>query len=98
MFTAITSSSSIGAWVILDKLSWLWAAAIAVSHVIGAIKTYLPFKKRLSILYILYTLRNHLELLCLDIEKEYYPVFNGELTEKEIHDKICEYISPGNQH
>lgn len=90
MFLAITSSSSIGGWIIWSKLSWLWAGIIAISHVIGAIKTHLPFKKRLSILY---SVRNHLDLLCLDIEKESFIVFNGELTEKEIHERICKYKS-----
>jgi len=88
MFMAIASSSSIGAWVIWQKMSWLWAGVIAVSHVVGVIKTYLPFKKRLSILY---TVRNNIEQLCLEIEKDFFPVFNGDLTEQEIHEKIIAY-------
>lgn len=46
MFMAIASSSSIGAWVIWQKFSWIWAGVIAGSHVVGAIKDHLPFKSR----------------------------------------------------
>lgn len=88
MVMAIASSSSIGAWIIWQKFSWMWASIIAVSQVVGAVKVHLPFKKRLSTLY---TLSNHLEQLCLEIEKDFFLVFNGDLSEREIYSKTMKY-------
>jgi len=92
MFMAITSSSSIGAWVIWQKLSWIWASVIAASQVLGAVKEHLPFKRRLSVLY---QLRNQIERLCIDAEKNWYSVANGELTEGEIHLRTIELKDKG---
>jgi len=88
MFMAIASSSSIAAWVIWQKLSWIWASVIAGSHVVGAIRDHLPFKRRLSALH---PLRNELERLSIEVEKEWYSVANGELTEEEIHLKTMQF-------
>ncbi len=82
MFMAIASSSSIGAWVVWQKLSWIWASVIAGSHVVGAIRDHLPFQRRLSVLH---PLRNELERLSIEVEKAWYSVANGELTEEQIH-------------
>ena len=82
MFMAISSSSSIAAWVIWQKLSCVWAFIIACSQVITATKAYFPFKKRLATLY---PLKNELERLCLEVEKDWYTVSKGEMTERDIH-------------
>jgi len=44
---AVTSSGSIGGWVIWKELALIWAGIIAVSQVLNAIRQYLPFKDRL---------------------------------------------------
>jgi len=90
IFMALTSSSSIGAWVLWQKLAWLWAFFIATSQVVTVIKPYLPFKKRLTYLK---KLNDELERLSLDVEKDWYTISNGELTEREIHAKISDFKS-----
>ena len=46
IFLAITSSSSIGGWVIWNEYGIIWGSLIAVSQVINAIKRFLPLKSK----------------------------------------------------
>ena len=48
IFLAVTSSGSIGGWVIWDKYSFLWAFIIAASQVINVVKQFLPYKTRVK--------------------------------------------------
>lgn len=82
IFSAIASSSSIGAWIIWKDLSHLWAAVIAVSQVLTAIKPHLPYKPRLRALA---ALGPDLDGLALAAEEEWFAVSHGMLTELEIH-------------
>jgi hypothetical protein len=82
MFLAITSSGSIGGWVIWQHLSWLWAGIIACSQVCTAVKGYLPFSKRVKSLQ---GITNELESLFLLMESKWYDISEGKLTEEEIH-------------
>ena len=50
IYGAIASSSSIAAWTIWRSWSFIWAAIIAISQVLTAIKQYLPFGRRLKYL------------------------------------------------
>ena len=83
-FLAITSSSSIGAWVIWDKYAYLWGAIIAVSQVLNAIKQFLPYKERLKHLP---DLKIEIEFLCIEMEKSWFNVAEGEWTNRTIHNK-----------
>ncbi|MBR1091899.1 hypothetical protein JQ621_30940 [Bradyrhizobium manausense] len=80
---AITSSASIGAWVIWKDLAFLWAAAIACSQVLQTLKEFLPYKKRLRSLN---ALSPELNGLCWSAENDWFKVSRGLLTEAEIHD------------
>ncbi len=82
MFLAIASSTSIASWVIWKDLSIVWAAIIAISQAINAIKPYLPYTKRLRSLQ---GITNDLESLFLTMEDNWFKVSEGFLTEEEIH-------------
>lgn len=49
IYGAIASSSSIAAWTIWRNWSFIWAAIIAISQVLTAIKQYLPFGRKVKI-------------------------------------------------
>lgn len=82
IFLAVTSSSSIAAWAIWQKVSWLWAGIIAASQVLNAIVAFLPHKRREKTVR---TLLPQLHELLLDCEDKYDDVSKGRLTDQEIH-------------
>jgi len=88
VFLAITSSSSIAAWVIWNKYSFVWAFLIAVSQVVTAIKPHLPFAKRLELLC---KASNQLQVLFNKAEYNWYKVSNGELSEDQINDLLFDF-------
>lgn len=81
-FTAVTSSVSIGGWAIWQNLSFLWGCIIAVSQVLGAVKNYLPYKKRLRALA---ALSPELNALSIAAESGWFEVSRGILDEQEIY-------------
>ena len=83
IFLAITSSGSIGGWVIWNELRLVWSVIIACSQVINAVKTFLPYKRRIRILNGLYY---DLRALALEVEKNWFDVYKGKLSERQIHD------------
>lgn len=87
IFTAVTSSSSIAAWAVWQQLSYLWAGIIAVSQILTAVKSFLPFGERLKLLP---ELKTDITSLYTMIEAGWYPVSRG-MEETEIHDRIYEY-------
>lgn len=82
MFLAIASSASIGAWVIWQKYSFVWASIIALSQVVNALKPFLPYKSRLKALN---GLSHDLEELCIQVEMRWYDVSGGHITAEEIN-------------
>lgn len=82
MFMAITSSASIGAWVIWHELSFLWASIIALSQVLAAVSPHLPFKERLKTYS---SLLHELEEVFIQAESKWYEVSSGKLDEDEIN-------------
>ncbi|NFE83116.1 hypothetical protein FC754_03030 [Clostridium botulinum] len=92
IFTAVTSASSIGAWAIWkdSKCVWIWSSIIAISQVINAIKTQLPFSKRIKFLPKLTSelgeLYNEYDYLWLDVS-------NDRLTDKQINDELKKLVS-----
>lgn len=85
---AVTSSSSIAAWAIWNKFSFVWAFLIAVSQVVSVIKPYLPFSKRLELIN---PLLDDLQLLFNKVDYCWYRVSNGDMTENEINDSLFEF-------
>ncbi len=82
MFLAIAASTSIASWVIWKEYSFIWAAIIAASQALNAVKTYLPYSKRLKALH---GITNDLESLFLSMESNWFSVSEGRLTEEEVH-------------
>jgi hypothetical protein len=79
---AIASSSSIGAWVIWNHLSWVWAGVIAFSQIISAVNPYFPYSSRIKA----YTsLLNELEELMIQAEFKWHAISEGNLTATEIN-------------
>lgn len=79
---AITSSSSIGAWVIWNEYSWVWAGIIAFSQVITAITPFLPYKSRIKAYS---SLLHELEELMIRAEFKWHSISDGRLTATEIN-------------
>ena len=50
IFVAIASSTSIAAWAVWQKYSFVWSTIIAISQVLTTIKGFLPYSKRLKML------------------------------------------------
>jgi hypothetical protein len=82
MFIALTSSASIGAWVVWQDLAWVWATIIAGSQVLSAIHPYIPFAERLKTFSLV--LRD-LEMLFIDAEHKWQSVANGSMSVQEIN-------------
>lgn len=82
IFIALTSSGSIAAWVIWQKMALLWAVIIAASQVVTVIWNYLPYKTRMKALP---ELRHDFEELMLFSEKQWFDVSEGKLSEETIN-------------
>lgn len=87
IFLALASSSSIAAWAIWKEQQLIWACIIAVAQLITAIKPFLPYKQRLGVII---ALNDKIQELALECEKGWFDVAEGELTEREIHDRQIE--------
>jgi len=84
IFLAFTSSASIAAWAIWQHYPMLWALIIAISQVVTATKSFLPYKKRLKIIP---EFSDAIEAIALESEKGWFYVAEGLLTLEEINDK-----------
>jgi hypothetical protein len=85
---AITSSGAIAAWAVWKEFPVVWAAVIAISQVITAVKPLLPYEKRIEIIY---DMINQLTGICNELESKWYYVANGSLTEEEINELSYKY-------
>lgn len=85
---AVASSSSIAAWAAWQNLSFFWGLIIVASQVITAINDILPYRKRIDELS---NLRSELMPIYNNMEKNWYDVANGLLTEEEINDLCYSY-------
>ena len=88
MYSAIASSSSIAAWAIWKEWSYIWSIIIAISHVLTAIKDYLPFGRRLKFLA---PFIEEVKLLYIKIEYDWYKIAQGEVIESEINTLLSSY-------
>ena len=85
IFSAITSSTSIGAWVIWKDYALIWGAIIALSQVLGAIRQYLPYKDRLRCYAALLI---ELEEIQLGVESRWIEISKGECSEATIRKSL----------
>lgn len=85
IFGAIASSTSIAAWTIWSQLSYVWSVIIAVSQVLTAIKSFMPYSRRLKILV---PFMEDLKFLYNKIEYNWFKVASDELSEDEINELL----------
>jgi hypothetical protein len=88
MFLAIVSSGSIAGWVVWQQFSFVWAAIIALSQAINAIKPHLPYAKRLRSLQ---SVSNELESVFIAMESHWFKVSEGQLTSEQVHSLQMKY-------
>ncbi len=84
---AITSSGSIGGWVIWKEYAAVWGTLIAASQVINAIRQYLPYKERL---HSLSGVLGEVEELLVQVEDKWLQIAAGDLTEVEIRKALLD--------
>ncbi len=87
---AITSSTSIGAWVIWREYAIVWGSVIAISQVITAIGSVLPYRERLKAFA---GLLGDLEELAVYTEMKWLEISRGMLTEAEIAKSLSDIRS-----
>lgn len=88
MFSAIASSGSIAAWTIWDEFSYVWAFVIAASQVLTAIRSFLPYSRRLKFLV---PFMENLKFLYNKIEYNWFKVASGDLSEEEINELLYNF-------
>ncbi len=79
---ALASSSSIAAWVVWQHLQFLWAAIIAGSQLLSAVKELLPYQRRAEKIA---SLGSELADLFNLAESNWYSVAEGEFTDAQIN-------------
>jgi hypothetical protein len=78
---AITSSGSIGAWVIWRQYAFVWAALIAASQIADALRDVFPFRKRRQALS---GWCNALNRLFVDAQRDWDSIASGSLSNPKI--------------
>lgn len=87
---AVTSSGSIGGWVIWKDYAAVWATIIALSQVLNAVRQYLPYKDRLRSLSGLLV---DLEDQVVQVEDKWLRIAAGELTDEDIRKALLDLRS-----
>ncbi len=82
---AITSASSIAAWTVWAECSFVWGFIIAAGQVVSAVNDILPYQKRIKELG---ELQPRLNAVYIEVERQWFSVANGSLSEAEIND-LC---------
>ena len=88
IFVAIASSTSIAAWAVWQKYSFVWSIIIAISQVLTTIKGFLPYSKRLKMLV---PFMEDLKFLYNKIEYNWFKVASGDLSENEINELLYSF-------
>lgn len=90
---AVASSASIAAWATWQQLSFWWGLIIAASQVLVAVNEFLPYTKRIQELS---NMKAALTPVYNKMEKEWFSVANGSITEEEINKKCILLCNSGN--
>ena len=88
IFCAVASSASIAAWAIWTNLAYVWGFIIAISQVITVVKDFFPYAKQLKVLkqYV-----EEMKNVYINIERDWFRVAEGELTEREVNNLLFNY-------
>jgi len=85
---AVISTGSLAGLFITKDMQLFLGIVLAIAQIITAAKPYLPYQRRVSEIEMDLA---GLNLIYMDIEKDWFFVANGELTEKEINEKCYQY-------
>lgn len=88
ILTAVVSSAAIAAWAGWAQHAFIWGAIVVICQVIGTAAEVFPLQERISALS---ALLGQLSLLYVEIERHWYNVSNGELTEEEMNALIYDF-------
>lgn len=88
IIVAIASSTSIAAWAIWQKYSFVWSIIIAISQVLTTIKAFLPYSKRLKTLV---PFMEDLKFLYNKMEYNWLKIASGDLSEDEINELLYSF-------
>lgn len=91
---AIASSAAIAAWAIWQQFAFWWGLIIALSQVAVAVNEFLPYTKRIKELS---NIRASLTPLYNEMEKQWFYVSNGSLTDEEINNKCYSFVRQWNE-
>ena len=83
MFSAVASSTSIAAWAVWQQAEILWAGVIAATHLLSAVKEFLPYQKRIKQTA---ALGAEVAEIFVFAEHKWFLVAEGRLTNSEIHE------------
>ncbi|UZS00216.1 hypothetical protein [Chondrinema litorale] len=87
VFLVIAASSSIGAWVIWQKLPYLWAVILGVSQLFTIIKPYLLFQKYIKV----FSEKSlQWQYLTIDLEEFWYNINYKKMDEDNVSHKFFE--------
>jgi hypothetical protein len=81
MIRAITSSGSIGAWVIWRQYAFVWAALITIAQIADALRDVFPFRKRRQALS---GWCNALNRLFVDAQRDWDIIASGAFSNPKI--------------
>jgi len=81
---AIASSASISGWVIWRDMAFIWAAIIAVSQLLDAVKGVFPFARHHKAAS---DLTVAMETIYIEAEHEWEAIHAGKMTSDEINDR-----------
>lgn len=85
---ALTSTSSIGAWLVWKRYAFVWAGLIVASQLIDALKDVFPlYKRRRS----LSRWSRTLNLLFVEAQKNWDEIAGGQCTDTQIR-KLCHQL------
>lgn len=85
---AVISTGSLAGLCITKEMHFLLGLLLAIAQIVTAAKPYLPYQKRISEIEMDLA---GLNLIYTDIEKDWFFVANGDLTEEEINEKCYQY-------
>ena len=86
---AVASSAAIAAWATCQQLSFWWGLIIAASQVLIAVNEFLPYTKRIQELS---NMKAALTPVYNKMEKEWFYVSNGLITEEEINKRMYSFV------
>lgn len=84
---ALVASGSVATWAIWKEMPLFWASLVALSHVISAIRQWLPWERRLRSVV---QAKQDLDSLALLAESRWFGIRSGHLSREEVDRSVME--------